>query len=336
MSGTSIEWTDATWNPVRGCTRVSPGCENCYAERQAARFRGPGGAYEGLVRTHANGEPRWTGEIKLLPELLDQPLRWRRPRRIFVNSMSDLFHDGIPDEFIDRVFAVMDVASHHTFQILTKRPARMLEYLTDPRLSGRILALHYEALGIRSPTGRKALADDWTLPIRNCWFGVSVENQETADERIPLLLDTPAAIRFLSVEPLLDRVSLTDLRGVGFDALYGVDHGRRKINWVIVGGESGPRARPCDVAWIRSIVAECKAAGCPVFVKQLGRRPLIRYGDWRSISVAHEWTGLRALNQEEKARPIDPEEMGHMRPIDSKGGEPLGWPEDIRVREFPS
>jgi len=316
VSETSIEWTDATWNPVRGCTRVSPGCENCYAERQAARFRGPGGAYEGLVRTHANGEPRWTGEIKLLPEQLDQPLRWRRQRRIFVNSMSDLFHEGVPDEFIDRTFAVMALATRHTFQILTKRPDRMLAYMQSRAKSADFwkravpngYALEWEGISLVP------------FPLPNVWLGVSVENQATADERIPLLLQTPAAVRFLSVEPLLEAVDLNKAGALGLEVLpdgSATDlYADNPVDWVIVGGESGPHARACNVAWIRSIVEQCKAVGCPVFVKQLGADPFVR----------------------NKSGGMDRWRVGHgdFYVRDRKGGDPNEWPEDLRVREFPS
>lgn len=168
-----IEWTDRTWNPIRGCSLVSPGCTNCYAMRQVHRFDHPGGPYEGLTRMTEHG-PVWTGKVRVVEEALAEPPSWRKPCRVFVNSMSDLFHEGVPAEFIDRVFAVMQLARRHTFQILTKQPHRM--------------ALH--------------------RPPANVWLGVSVENQATADERIPLLLQTPAAVRFLSVEPLLEAVDL--------------------------------------------------------------------------------------------------------------------------------
>ncbi len=183
-----IVWTDETWNPLRGCSRVSEGCRNCYAESVARRFDGPGLPYEGLI---ASGG-QWNGQIKLVPEKLDEPLRWQRPRRIFVNSMSDLFHPNVPNEYIDRVFAVMALASQHTFQVLTKRPERMLEYLN-----------------------RRT-----TMP--NVWLGVSIENQVTADERIPLLLQTPAAVRWVSAEPLLRPVDLFhvhEANGFTFNAL---------------------------------------------------------------------------------------------------------------------
>src|SRR6185437_14749498 len=245
---TAIEWTDATWNPVRGCERISPGCVNCYAERTAMRFSGKGQPYEWLVQI-TNGHPRWTGKISCIPEKLKEPLGWKQPRRVFVNSMSDLFHDGVPEEFINRVFAVMALACRHTFQVLTKRPDRMLREMM--RLAKNIKPLEEAAREL----GYTFKFQDHSLlpwPIPNVWLGVSVESQKYADERIPLLLQTPAAIRFLSVEPLLESVDIrrylrcTECGGDGFQD-YGVPcfcGGERGVDLVICGGESGPGARP--------------------------------------------------------------------------------------------
>jgi protein gp37 len=271
-----IEWTDATWNPVRGCSLVSAGCTNCYAMREAHRHSSkPSGAYHGLTRMTEHG-PVWTGEVRLVPELLDQPLRWKRPRRIFVNSMSDLFHEQVPDEFIDQIVGAMAWGQQHVFQILTKRPKRMLGYCKD--------------LGSLSP-GKRALrivrAQGWKLPdettggmdwpLRNVWLGVSCEDQETADERIPLLLQTPAAVRWISAEPLLGPIDLTRLPVPRefIDQSFGERGGEfvfvhPKIDWVVAGGESGPRARPTHPDWIRSLRDQCQAAGVPFFFKQWG------------------------------------------------------------------
>jgi len=250
-----IEWCDATWNPVTGCTKVSEGCRNCYAKTFTERFEGtPGHYFESGFK------------VTLRPEKLDQPLRWRRPRRIFVNSMSDLFHPDVPDDFIDQVFAVMALAPQHTFQVLTKRPERMLAwYNRDPADMNDALY--------------PFRVNRWPLP--NVWLGVSVENQKAADERIPLLLQTPAAIRFLSCEPLLGEVDLSKwLLTPGWvpsyydpDNIHGYPNAEPTnefINWVIVGGESGPRARPMHPDWVRGLRDQCQAAGVPFFFKQWG------------------------------------------------------------------
>lgn len=285
---TKIQWTDEVWNPVVGCARVSPGCANCYAERVA--HRGLTKHHRGLTVVGNHG-PRWTGEARFVPEAQWKPLHWRKPRRVFVNSMSDLFHDDITFEQIAAVFGVMAATPHLTYQVLTKRPARMLEFM---RWIGR--------------------ATEWPLP--NVWLGVSVEDQRRADERIPLLLECPAAVRFLSVEPMLEAI---DLRRWTND-----EHGRRHIGapagigWVIVGGESGPGARPCSLGWIRSVVEQCGAAGVPVFVKQLGAD--VR-GPWGNRKNGQPWS----------------EDYIHLKHniIDRKGGDPSEWPEDLRVQEFP-
>ncbi len=233
---TKIEWTDATWNPLRGCSRVSEGCRHCYAEGVAARFSGPGLKFEGIAH-RVGGEARWTGKVILVEEKLGEPLRWRRPRRIFVNSMSDLFHEELPDMAIDQVFAVMGKASWHTFQVLTKRAARLRAYMSQRR------------------------------PLPNVWLGVSVEDQAAAEERVPALLAAPAALRFLSCEPLLGPLSLQKYLGEG------------GIDWVISGGESGPRARPPEPCWFRSLRDQCRAAGVPFFFKQWGAwAPDVQWG----------------------------------------------------------
>ena len=227
-----IEWTDATWNPVTGCTKVSPGCDHCYASTLAERFRGTPGHY------FEHGF-----DVRLRPGKLDQPLRWTRPRRIFVSSMSDLFHADVPDEYIAKVFAVMALAPQHTFQVLTKRHGRMRSLLSSWQFR--------EAL--RCELGRPDLAE-WPLP--NVWMGVSVENQKCADLRVPALLETPAVVRFLSCEPLLGPVQ------IGHD-LAGID-------WVIVGGESGHGARPMHPDWARTIRDDCSHAGAAFHFKQWG------------------------------------------------------------------
>lgn len=306
MDGSKIEWTDATWNPIRGCSRVSEGCRNCYAERVAARFSYSSERsmpYWGLAKMTPEG-PRWTGEVRLIEDKLEDPLRWKRPRRIFVNSMSDLFHEKVPDEWIDRIFAVMAMAPQHTFQILTKRPERMLEYLGDGSYdSHRRIEVWNAKVHMK---GKPVSPMDWPLP--NVWLGVSVEDQKTADERIPFLLQTPAAVRWISYEPALLCV---DLHGVPFSGFpIGSRGPKAGLDWVVVGGESGPDARPFDVYWARKIVEQCRAAAVPVFVKQLGAKPY-----------------------------YSPEQDGgtgcYLSLKNKKGGDMAEWPEYLRVREFP-
>lgn len=358
---TEIAWTDATWNPLRGCSRVSEGCRNCYAETVAARFSGPGQPYEGLA-TRSPG--RWTGEVRLVEEHLTDPLRWKKPRRIFVNSMSDLFHERVPDEWIDRIFAVMALAPRHTFQVLTKRPERMLAYLrsdSGPRIVAAMLA-------IDTPPGVYEHPPRWPLP--NVWLGVSVEDQKTADERVPLLLHAPAAIRFVSYEPALGPVDFTrwmppgpvsgacacgvhmtghlgcygycqDATGKSCDSVQcpgcGKFHswsgshtgnGRRNgqpLGQLIVGGESGPAARPFDLGWARSTIVACRAAGVACFVKQLGANA--RDGDAESWK---DWRD-RGVTRVAELGPVD----GRLLMRDRKGADPAEWPEDLRVQEFP-
>ena len=213
--GSTIEWTDATWNPVRGCTKVSPGCKHCYAETFAERWRG--------IPDHPYGQGF---DLRLVPEKLSEPLRWKRPRRIFVNSMSDLFQDGVPVDFITRVFETMNRADWHTYQVLTKRTKRLT---------------------------RVASNLDWPA---NVWMGASVESASYRF-RIEHLRGVPAAVRFISAEPLLGPLGDVDLDG---------------IDWVIAGGESGPRARPMDIAWGRDLRDQCVDQGVKFFFKQWGGR----------------------------------------------------------------
>jgi protein gp37 len=315
-----ITWTNETWNCIRGCSRVSTGCINCYAERMAARFSKIGQPYEGLAKMHdvtkvapngkkyLAGDPRWTGEVRFIPERLEDPIRWKRPRMIFVNSMSDLFHEKVPDEWLVKIFNVMVKAERHTFQCLTKRPERMMEWMNHL----------YE--------GRTAPA-----PPHNVWMGVSVENQETADYRIPLLLQTPAAVRWVSYEPALGPVDFSQIvmpDGDHVGNLSWYDHDaddEAKLNWIVVGGESGPGARPFDVQWARDTVKQCKAAGVACFVKQFGAH-VITDGIAGPGETWPRGTGLLDTGE------------GHFRKhlSDSHGGNMEEWPEDLRVREFPS
>lgn len=251
---TQISWTDATWNPIYGCSRVSKGCERCYAEEVVAALprkfkeRNPEAFnfYSGLTKDTPNG-PRWTGVVKVHEGHLLQPLRWTESRRIFVNSLSDLFHERLSISDIARVFAVMASAPKHTFQVLTKRPRIMQELLSDPSFK--------ESVRTRPGGLAERCHTDWQIPwpLPNVWLGVSVEDQRAADERIPLLLQTPAAVRFLSCEPLLGPIQFPSLQGIG---------------WAIVGGESGPSFRPMDYKWAQSIWDQCKAAKVAFFYKQ--------------------------------------------------------------------
>ena len=292
-----IEWTQATWNPLAGCTKVSPGCKNCYAIRDAHRMSGNPNEkihakYAGTVTEDGRN---WTSKINFDESSLALPLRWTRPRRIFVNSMSDLFHANVPDEWIDKIFAVMALAPQHTFQVLTKRPERMREYLgqkaaewTDLGVSETLKEMgidcdycynqgkvkpHLKAAGWYfdwDPAGEGGeLIYDGMTPFPHIWLGVSVENQEEADARIPLLLDTPAAVRWLSCEPLLEIVDLNNYLYTRFE-MGGARNNHNKVDWVVAGGESGPKARPSHPDWYRSLRDQCQAAGVPFFFKQWG------------------------------------------------------------------
>jgi protein gp37 len=230
MADTSIEWTDTVWNPVRGCVKVSPGCKNCYAEAFAERFRG------------VAGHPYEQGfDPRIVQEKLEEPLGWKRPRMVFVNSMSDLFQEYVPDWFISNCFSVMEGSRRHTYQVLTKRPERMADWVIK----------FDEWLQYAGDT-------TFAKKLPNVWLGVSVEDRKYGLPRIEHLRRTPSAIRFLSCEPLLEDLGQIDLTG---------------IHWVIVGGESGRGARECNLDWIHSIVEQCSAAEIPVFVKQLGAKP---------------------------------------------------------------
>lgn len=327
---TKIEWTDETWNPTVGCSRVSAGCENCYAERFASR--GISASHEGLTVTGEKG-PRWTGEVRLFPERLSQPLHWRRPRRIFVDSMSDLFHEKVPNEFIASVWNVMRATPQHTYQILTKRPERMASVV--PRLrfdgsadggKGRVwVAESADAGGYPLAHGHRG-----STGLLNVQLGTSVENQETADERISHLLATPAAVLFLSCEPLLESINLSvALEGTDYEFLPP----RKPIGWCVTGGESGPGARPCDVEWIRSIKDQCQAANTPCFVKQLGARPI----HW---CVGRLYSGPNELYPLDYCDAYDSGEAGRCRGKcfllkNRKGADPREWPMDLRVQQLP-
>lgn len=255
MNASKIEWTESTWNPIRGCSRVSEGCRFCYAERVAGRFSGVGQAYAGLTTRGESGSARWNNEIMFVDRLIEQPLRWKRPRRIFVNSMSDLFHEKVSLGWIERIFDVMRRAHWHEFQILTKRSERLAS------LGGDL---------------------DWPP---NVWMGVSIEDGSVLG-RLDHLRGVGAGIRFVSIEPLIGRLPVLDVAG---------------IDWVIVGGESGPYARPMDDRWAVFIREVCLQSGVAFFMKQMG-------SDWARRTQSR----------------------------DRKGGDINEFPEVLRVREYPS
>ncbi|MEU6054279.1 phage Gp37/Gp68 family protein [Streptomyces xanthochromogenes] len=320
---TTIEWTNRTWNPVTGCTKISDGCTNCYAETIAERFRGHAAFPNGF-------------DVQIRTDKVNAPLTWRKPARVFVNSMSDLFHDQVDQSWIADIFAVMAAARRHTFQLLTKRHARMRHLLNDAAWIDQV----------RSRALDKGLpAADWAWPIPNLWLGVSVESQQWANIRIPALLGTPAAVRFLSCEPLLGPVDLTRLAaaskqqpGMVYDALgqrYGVPDRWQApttagIDWVIVGGESGRNARAMHPDWARSLRDQCIAADVPFFFKQ--------WGEWGPapfiVRVCDPDIGWQGTDEELAAAKADSEARGatHVHTgnwVDEENGERTYWLHEI-------
>lgn len=319
---TSIEWTDATWNPITGCSVVSPGCTNCYAMKLAGSRLKHHPSRAGLTRDTKAG-PVWTGETRLNGEWLDQPLRWKRPRRIFVCAHGDLFAESVPDEWIDKIFAVMALAPQHTFQVLTKRAGRLRQYFSegrDRRVARRVIdhVIHDPSICKRMvdtiddtwpviAEGDPEFPDDLLMrqwPLPNVWLGVSAEDQQRADERVPELLATPAALRFVSAEPLLGPIDFAFIEaatpegrahGIKIDALKAP----RGLDWIIVGGESGKDARPMHADWARSIRDQCAAANVPFFFKQWGEWEEFYDRDrddpdWRSTPKVDHQMGLGA------------------------------------------
>lgn len=365
MGETSIEWVQnedgtpgRTWNPLRGCSRISPGCGGaageggCYAEQIAARFSGEGEAFEGFARRGPQGG-RWTGRVGVLHDKLMEPLRWRKPSRVFANSMSDLFHEALTFEEIDKVVSVMLISSlhetrgGHTFITLTKRSKRLRDYANEAPARADAIAL----AGAR----RMEDGDGWydslyswvksngiTHPL--LWFGVSVENQKYAEERVPDLLAAKVAVRMLSCEPLLGDLDLNkaawgegkprppldvqarqvadpNMVGDWFGAAEGF-HPLRALSWVVVGGESGRGARAFDLAWARRIRDDCARAGVAYFFKQGGLYPIVdKESDLagRKMKMYRRGLGERIC----------------LRLVDSHGGDLAELPEDLRVREWP-
>lgn len=269
---THIEWTDATWNPITGCSVVSAGCKHCYAMKLAGTRLQHHPSRAGLTVDTKVG-PVWTGEVRFNAEWIDQPLRWRRARRIFVCAHGDLFHESVPDEWIDQVFAVMALATQHAFQVLTKRPERMRRYITTPFCANRIA----KAMETVAPDRSVWVWPGEGVAPRNVWLGVSVEDQAAAEERIPLLLATPAHVRWISAEPLLGPLDFVGLFVDDQDPRVHINW-LEALDWVVAGGESGTGARPMQIEWARSLRDQCEAAGVPFLFKQ--------WGSWAPVDAA--------------------------------------------------
>lgn len=302
-----IAWCDATINPCYGCSPVSPACDHCYAARLADRMAHNVAVcqyYEGLTDRGA----QWTGRVNLFPGQMEQALRWRRPRRIFLGSMTDLFHEAVPDEFLDQIFACVALAPRHTFLVLTKRPERMRRYFTRFSRQHHTQVLERAAMAMFGEDAANAAGNalDGVLseghnvgwPMRNLWLGVTAEDQKRADERVPILLDTPAVQRFVSVEPMLGKIDLTAIAHpeaydaeVGLlDALRGMtcddDPTHPALDWIICGGESGPGARPMHLEWVRSLRDQCQGARVPFFLKQMGEYAPCPAGKCKEVDPA--------------------------------------------------
>jgi protein gp37 len=371
MAITDIEWADEVLNAARGCQRVSPGCGGgavkgpngerggCYAEAMAARIVRMGGyewsaelarwvddpkkkrtpasranadRYRALVRIDAHGKAQWTGVFTFDPEKLAEALTWKKPRMVFVNSMSDLFGEGLAFEEIAAHFGVFAATAHIIYLVLTKRAKRMAEFFAwlergaaGPGGQSHALQCGVHAMNRGIEVDYCGLPEIWPLP--NVWLGVSAERQKEANERIPLLLRCPAAVRWVSAEPLLDRIDLFEAV-LKINGKLDVASGERRwLDWVVWGGESGHGARPCDIEWIRDGVRQCRAAGVTPYVKQLGAHPCITD------------TSLAA---DRRARAdgflIEGGDVTHRDIVlhDKKGAEPNEWPIDLRVREWPS
>lgn len=334
---TEIEWTDETLNAVLGCSDASDGCKFCYAKKLAATRLKHLPQYKGLAVVTDNGNYQWTGRTRLVKEQLDKLFTWRKPRKIFLTSMGDPFHKNVSVEDIDLLFTYMRAVPHHTFQLLTKRPERMLEYLTDPEMPSRVEECGENLAG---EIGACHINEDGPWPCKNIWLGTSVENQKVAEERIPILVRVPAAIRFISFEPLLENIDLgldpdgtgnqwglltcPRCRGYGMHITGHTEGGHElgkpcpgcngtgvALDWGIIGGESGDHARPFDLAWARSLVSQLQQSSVATFVKQLGAYPVDSRLGW----------------------PMSP--TTRLDNITGKGGDMAKWPQELRVREFP-
>lgn len=315
-----IEWTDATWNPIRGCSRISAGCTNCYAESVAHRFSGPGMPYEGMTK-----HGRWNGTVRVIEKHLRDPIRWRKPRRIFVNSMSDLFHESLTFDQIDQVYGAMAAAPRHVYQVLTKRSSRMRDYTREDRRE------RWAAVAASLCDGGDKMYDairNGPRVLSQVWHGVSVEDARVI-HRVVDLLNADSEIRFLSCEPLIGAIPqlpLSMIRDVDIThvstpgGIAGWSGHIREISWVIVGGESGRDARLCDGEWIRDIIQQCRRADVAVFVKQLGAH---------YVDSIHGVMG-RSTNAPNKSVPA------LRRLKHAKGGDIDEWPPGLGHRQFPS
>jgi protein gp37 len=292
-----IESVDASWNPTYGCSTVSRGCHNCYARRIAAKSAKPGQVYYGIAKYSPSGAPRWTGRLVHATEKTWEPLRWQDGRMIAVDTMSDLFHERIPDAWRDEAYGVMALCPQHTFQVLTKRPQGMERYFSAPDIWKRIEA---EARRIYRDRHGNAYPSDGQLqgPLPNVWHGVSVENQSAANYRVPMLLKVPSARHYVAAEPLLAPIRLSHWLGAD------------RVSWVLISGEGGPEARPCDVVWIRSLIEQGSDAGVSIFVKQLGSA-----------------TNVQGATHETGHQPVDTRTR--------RASEMEEWPEAVRVRQMP-
>lgn len=338
MSKSNIEWTQETWNPLAGCSRKSIGCQNCYAEKMTKRLEAMGvEKYQGLLNDHG----RFNGNVRFDRDALMIPLKRKKPTTYFVNSMSDWCHENVSDDWRDQMLAIAALTPQHTYQYLTKRADRMQEYLADPYTRERIV----DAIYLVTPRS-KVVATFFDLynrrvvhkidphtdreieclnvwPLKNVWMGVSVEDQLAANVRIPLLLQTPAAVRFLSVEPLLEYVWIKN-------------EWLEKLDWIIVGGESGANARPFDLDWIRPLIRQCKAANVPVFVKQLGGHVLCRNDNGFEGETDEAWPDGTAYQDNPSGYREDYQGAPvRVRLKDKKGGDMNEWPLDLRIREMP-
>lgn len=352
-SPTPVQWATMSWGITLGCDKKSDGCKLCYAIKTAWRLgHNPnpkvGPLYEGLVKKTNGGNLNWTGVVRCVPERLEDPLHWKKPQIVFVTSQSDLFHEDVPFEFVDKALAVMAMTARHKYKVLTKRSERMLEYFTrdvkwDEVIANAALELFGdEASRFAANSVNNCLDEDLNVgwPLRNLHSGVSIEDPNSANERLPLLMLTPAAVRWVSYEPALKPVNFLKLPAlyhptpghVGyevypFDGVFAIPDMERKvsrIDQVVIGGESGAGARTCQISTIRNTIAQGRMCGVPIFVKQMGRTVEITEQD-------------AAYIKETDAHPrlFHKDGIWTWNPHDLHGGDIEEWPEDLRVREVP-